>query len=203
MIGVDKRIILLSFSVSKWLLNLIDWQVPAQFAFIAKLDETEYCKPWLTIRPCFGIIFQGTVNDLLTYLAFFKGCLSFTYFQVGQWWVDVQEDIASLTRPIYPTHPQSKNLNPQIRQENKLRLLGARLQRINAVAFGADNYVSLYIVCIKDLIQTRRSKTIFFQLVVKAIERFGTMYGVKCEIRGIFLVQQSEVLRSSQNVLYG
>ena len=36
--------------------------MPAQFAFIAKLDETEYCKPWLTIKPAMGIIMQGMVR---------------------------------------------------------------------------------------------------------------------------------------------
>ena len=45
----------------------------AQFAFIAKLDETECCKPWLTIRPCVGIIEQGTVNDLLLIWLFSSG----------------------------------------------------------------------------------------------------------------------------------
>ncbi|KAL9968746.1 hypothetical protein ACROYT_G020866 [Oculina patagonica] len=34
-------------------------QVAAQFAFIAKLDETEYCKPWLTVKPYMGIIMPG------------------------------------------------------------------------------------------------------------------------------------------------
>lgn len=39
-------------------------QVPAQFAFIAKLDETEYCKPWLTIKPAMGIIMQGSTKQV-------------------------------------------------------------------------------------------------------------------------------------------
>ncbi|XP_020626629.1 inositol polyphosphate 5-phosphatase OCRL-1-like [Orbicella faveolata] len=34
-------------------------QVPARFAFVAKLDDTEYCKPWLTVKPCMGIITTG------------------------------------------------------------------------------------------------------------------------------------------------
>lgn len=35
-------------------------QVPAQFAFIAKLDETRYCKPWLSVKPPLGIISKGS-----------------------------------------------------------------------------------------------------------------------------------------------
>lgn len=34
-------------------------QVPAQFAFIAKLDENEYCKRWLTVKPPMGIVTKG------------------------------------------------------------------------------------------------------------------------------------------------
>ncbi|KAJ7363423.1 hypothetical protein OS493_009576 [Desmophyllum pertusum] len=39
-------------------------QVPAQFAFIAKLDETEHCKPWLTVKPCMGIILEGSTKQV-------------------------------------------------------------------------------------------------------------------------------------------
>ncbi|XP_078372511.1 inositol polyphosphate 5-phosphatase OCRL-like isoform X3 [Oculina patagonica] len=39
-------------------------QVAAQFAFIAKLDETEYCKPWLTVKPYMGIIMPGCTKQV-------------------------------------------------------------------------------------------------------------------------------------------
>ena len=42
--------------------HLIDWQVPAQFAFIAKLDDREYCKRWLTVKPHMGIITKGNIS---------------------------------------------------------------------------------------------------------------------------------------------
>lgn len=42
--------------------RLIDWQVPAQFAFIAKLDDKEYCKRWLTVKPHMGIIAIGNIS---------------------------------------------------------------------------------------------------------------------------------------------
>lgn len=39
-------------------------QVPAQFAFIAKLDETEYCQPWLSVKPPMGIISKGSTKQV-------------------------------------------------------------------------------------------------------------------------------------------
>ncbi|XP_066573847.1 type II inositol 1,4,5-trisphosphate 5-phosphatase isoform X2 [Amia ocellicauda] len=41
-----------------------DGQVPCQFEFIQKLDETEYCKPWLTASPCKGFLAQGGKVDI-------------------------------------------------------------------------------------------------------------------------------------------
>ncbi|XP_066285621.1 type II inositol 1,4,5-trisphosphate 5-phosphatase-like isoform X1 [Branchiostoma lanceolatum] len=34
-------------------------QVPCQFEFICKLDEKEYCKPWLSVEPYLGFIMPG------------------------------------------------------------------------------------------------------------------------------------------------
>eukprot|EP00058_Branchiostoma_floridae_P013301 XP_002598789.1 hypothetical protein BRAFLDRAFT_120737 [Branchiostoma floridae] len=34
-------------------------QVPCQFEFICKLDEKEYCKPWLNVQPSLGFIMPG------------------------------------------------------------------------------------------------------------------------------------------------
>uniref|UniRef100_A0A8C4QJS6 phosphoinositide 5-phosphatase n=1 Tax=Eptatretus burgeri TaxID=7764 RepID=A0A8C4QJS6_EPTBU len=36
-----------------------DGQVPCQFEFICKLDETLYCKPWLKVSPNRGILHRG------------------------------------------------------------------------------------------------------------------------------------------------
>ncbi|KAM4601381.1 type II inositol 1,4,5-trisphosphate 5-phosphatase isoform 2-T2 [Polymixia lowei] len=41
-----------------------DGQVPCQFEFIQKLDETTYCKPWLTANPHKGFIAQGGRADI-------------------------------------------------------------------------------------------------------------------------------------------
>lgn len=39
-------------------------QVAAQFAFIAKLDETDYCKPWLSVKPPMGVISPGSTKHV-------------------------------------------------------------------------------------------------------------------------------------------
>lgn len=39
-------------------------QVQAQFAFIAKLDDTEFCKPWLSVKPSVGVIMQGSTKQV-------------------------------------------------------------------------------------------------------------------------------------------
>lgn len=36
-----------------------DGQVPCQFEFIQKPNESTYCKPWLTANPSKGFIAQG------------------------------------------------------------------------------------------------------------------------------------------------
>ncbi|XP_031549420.1 inositol polyphosphate 5-phosphatase OCRL-like isoform X2 [Actinia tenebrosa] len=39
-------------------------QGPVQFSFIPKLDEQEYCKPWLNIKPHMGIIMSGDTKEV-------------------------------------------------------------------------------------------------------------------------------------------
>ncbi|KAK2854754.1 hypothetical protein Q7C36_006623 [Tachysurus vachellii] len=41
-----------------------DGQVPCQFEFIQKLDETAYCKPWLAANPPKGYVAQGASVDI-------------------------------------------------------------------------------------------------------------------------------------------
>ena len=50
----------------------------------------------------------------------------------------------SLTRPIYPTHPQSKNLNAQIRQKDKLRVkIKCKIGKSTSVV---NRYLSIYVI---------------------------------------------------------
>ncbi|XP_069987789.1 inositol polyphosphate 5-phosphatase OCRL-like [Penaeus vannamei] len=39
-------------------------QVPVQFEFIKKLNDTSYCKPWLSIRPFVNFIMPGDKCDV-------------------------------------------------------------------------------------------------------------------------------------------
>lgn len=41
-----------------------DGQVPCQFEFIQKLEETAYCKPWLSANPCKGFLAEGGKVDI-------------------------------------------------------------------------------------------------------------------------------------------
>ena len=41
---------------------LNDGQVPCQFEFIQKPNESTYCKPWLTANPAKGFIAQGELH---------------------------------------------------------------------------------------------------------------------------------------------
>ena len=55
------------FIVTGFVSYLIDLQVHAQFVFIAKLDETEFCKPWLSVKPAMGVIVQGMpISDIVS-----------------------------------------------------------------------------------------------------------------------------------------
>ena len=47
----------------------------AQFAFIAKLDETDYCKPWLSVKPPMGVISPGRLVVII-YFALFLSKIS-------------------------------------------------------------------------------------------------------------------------------
>lgn len=45
--------------IAKELIIANTGQVPVQFEFIKKLDDTSYCKDWLHIEPCTGFIKPG------------------------------------------------------------------------------------------------------------------------------------------------
>lgn len=45
-----------------------DGQVPCQFEFIQKPNESTYCKPWLTANPPKGFIAQGSCHVKVTFI---------------------------------------------------------------------------------------------------------------------------------------
>jgi phosphatidylinositol-bisphosphatase len=38
--------------------------VPAHYHFVPKLEEENVCKPWLTLRPRFGMLMPGDVAEI-------------------------------------------------------------------------------------------------------------------------------------------
>lgn len=55
-----------------------DGQVPCQFEFIQKLDESAYCKPWLAANPPKGYVAQGEQTSQMRFLIH-KGKVILTY----------------------------------------------------------------------------------------------------------------------------
>lgn len=60
--------------VSKDLIIANTGQVPAQFEFIKKLDDTSFCKEWLHIEPYEGLIAPGIfrILNVRAYVSFFQ-----------------------------------------------------------------------------------------------------------------------------------
>lgn len=51
------------------ILMLCFLQVAAHFRFVPKLEEENLCKPWLTIKPRFGMLLPGESAEI-TFTAF-------------------------------------------------------------------------------------------------------------------------------------
>ncbi|XP_069049892.1 inositol polyphosphate 5-phosphatase OCRL isoform X2 [Lepisosteus oculatus] len=68
-----------------------DGQVPCQFAFIPKLNDTQYCKPWLRADPCDGILEPNETLEI--FLEVYVSKDSVTMLNSGE---DTIEDILVL-----------------------------------------------------------------------------------------------------------
>lgn len=59
-----------------------DGQVPCQFEFIQKPNESMYCKPWLTANPPKGFIAQGWYHIHVTFIVRSHGFVGFKHLHL-------------------------------------------------------------------------------------------------------------------------